>query len=60
LLCTSIMVMSPYHYDGYLDATSVENRIWVTGLELVGVMSTIQGCCPVQCWKHVVSYHTQI
>jgi hypothetical protein len=22
------MLMSPYHYDGYLDPTSVENRIW--------------------------------
>jgi hypothetical protein len=32
----------------------------VTGLKLVGVMPVVQGCCPVQCWKHVVSYHTQI
>jgi hypothetical protein len=23
------MLMSPYHYDGYLDPTSMENRIWV-------------------------------
>jgi hypothetical protein len=30
------------------------------GLELVGVMSMIQGYCPVRCWKLVVSYHTQI
>jgi hypothetical protein len=22
------MLMSPYHYDVYLDPTSVENRIW--------------------------------
>jgi hypothetical protein len=22
------MLMSPYHYDGYLDPTSVENSIW--------------------------------
>jgi hypothetical protein len=22
------MLMSPYHYDGYLDPISVENRIW--------------------------------
>jgi hypothetical protein len=22
------MLMSPDHYDGYLDPTSVENRIW--------------------------------
>jgi hypothetical protein len=22
------MLMLPYHYDGYLDPTSVENRIW--------------------------------
>jgi hypothetical protein len=32
----------------------------VTGLELVSVMSAVQGCCPVRCWKLVVSYHTQI
>jgi hypothetical protein len=30
----------------------------VTGLELVGVMPAVQGCCPVRCWKPVVSYHT--
>jgi hypothetical protein len=36
-----------YHGYGYLDPTSVENRIWVTGLELTGVMPTIQGCYPV-------------
>jgi hypothetical protein len=28
LLCTSIMLMSPCYYDGYLYPTSVENRIW--------------------------------
>jgi hypothetical protein len=22
------MLMSPYHFDGYLDPTSVENMIW--------------------------------
>jgi hypothetical protein len=33
---------------------------WVTGLELVDVMPTVQDCCPVRCWKPVVSYHTQI
>jgi hypothetical protein len=32
----------------------------VTGLELVGVLLAVQGCCPMQCWKPVVSYHTQI
>jgi hypothetical protein len=32
----------------------------VTRLELVGVMPVVQGCCPVRCWKPVVSYHTQI
>jgi hypothetical protein len=26
------MLMSPYHYDGYLDSTSVENRIWGDGI----------------------------
>jgi hypothetical protein len=26
------MLMSPYHYDGYLDPTSVENRIWGEGI----------------------------
>jgi hypothetical protein len=32
----------------------------VTGLELAGVMLTVQACCPMQCWKPVISYHTQI
>jgi hypothetical protein len=32
----------------------------VTGLELVGVMPMVQGYCPMQWWKPVVSYHTQI
>jgi hypothetical protein len=32
----------------------------VTGLELVGVMPAVQGCCSVQCWKPAVNYHTQI
>jgi hypothetical protein len=26
------MLMSPYYYDGYLDPTSVENRIWGDGI----------------------------
>jgi hypothetical protein len=26
------MLMSPSHYDGYLDPTSVENRIWGDGI----------------------------
>jgi hypothetical protein len=32
----------------------------VTGLELVDVILAVQDCCPVRCWKRVVSYHTQI
>jgi hypothetical protein len=27
----------------------------LTGLELAGVMPTVQGCCPVRCWKPVFS-----
>jgi hypothetical protein len=41
------MLMSPCHYDGYLDPTSVENRIWGDGIGLVGVMPAVQGYCPV-------------
>jgi hypothetical protein len=26
------MLISPYHYDGYLDPTSVGNRIWGDGI----------------------------
>jgi hypothetical protein len=26
------MLMSPYHYDGYLDPISVDNRIWGDGI----------------------------
>jgi hypothetical protein len=55
------MLMSPCHYDGYLDPTSMEKiRFGVTVLELVGVMSAVQGYCLVQCCKPAVSYHTQI
>jgi hypothetical protein len=32
---------------GYFDPINVENRIWVTGMELVGVMPMVQGF--VQC-----------
>jgi hypothetical protein len=32
----------------------------VTGMELAGAMLAVQGCCPVRCWKPVVSHHTQI
>jgi hypothetical protein len=27
------MLVSPCHYDGYLDPTSAENRIWGDGIE---------------------------
>jgi hypothetical protein len=33
----------PCYYCGYVDPISVENRIWVTGMEFVGVMPTVQG-----------------
>jgi hypothetical protein len=26
------MLMSPYHFDGYLDPTSVKNMIWGDGI----------------------------
>jgi hypothetical protein len=26
------MLMSPCHYDGYLDPTGVKNRIWADGI----------------------------
>jgi hypothetical protein len=32
----------------------------VMGMQLVDVMPTVQGFCPVRCWKPVVSYQTQI
>jgi hypothetical protein len=35
------MLMSPYHYYGYLNPTSMENRIWGDGI----------GNLPVQCWQ---------
>jgi hypothetical protein len=43
------MLMSPYHYGGYLDPTSVENIIGGAGLELIGVMPVVQSCCPMRC-----------
>jgi hypothetical protein len=55
------MFMLPCRYHGYFDPTSIENRIWGDGIwELVCVIPAVQGFCLVQCWKHVVSYHTQI
>jgi hypothetical protein len=39
---------------------SVENRIWVTGLELVRCDANSSRLCPVRCLKLAVSYHTQI
>jgi hypothetical protein len=52
--------MSPCHYDGYLDPTMWRIGFGVMGLELVGVLPMVQGCCLVRCWKPMVSYHTQI
>jgi hypothetical protein len=40
---TSSCLCPPCHYYGYFDPISVENRIWVTGMELVGAMPTVQG-----------------
>jgi hypothetical protein len=31
IMVISFMLMSPCHYYGYFDPTSIENRIWVTG-----------------------------
>jgi hypothetical protein len=31
------MLMSPYHYYGYFDPTSMENRIWGDGIGNVSV-----------------------
>jgi hypothetical protein len=30
--CYVHQLCSPYHYDGYVDPTSVENRIWGDGI----------------------------
>jgi hypothetical protein len=35
--------VTPCRYYGYFDPISVENRIWVTGMEFVGAMPTVQG-----------------
>jgi hypothetical protein len=40
---SSSCLCPPCRYYGYFDPISVENRIWVTGMELVGAMSTVQG-----------------
>jgi hypothetical protein len=47
------MLMSPLSLLWSFDPISVENRIWVTGMELVGVMPTVQGfvrCDPGSLW----------
>jgi hypothetical protein len=38
-----IMLMSPYHYYGYLILVVWRIGFGVTGMELVGVMPTVQG-----------------
>jgi hypothetical protein len=40
---TSYCLCHPCRYYGYFDPISVENRIWVTGMEFVGAMPTVQG-----------------
>jgi hypothetical protein len=40
---TSSCLCHPCRYYGYFDPISVENRIWGTGMELVGMMLTVQG-----------------
>jgi hypothetical protein len=54
------MLMSSCHYDGRLDPTSVKNRIWGDGIGTSQCDTGNSRLCPMQCWKHVVSYHTQI
>jgi hypothetical protein len=38
----------------FFDPISVENRIWVTGLELCSVDSDSSGLCPVDSGKPVI------
>jgi hypothetical protein len=45
------MPMSPYQCCDHVDPISVENRIWVMGMELVGVILTVQGLCLVRGWE---------
>jgi hypothetical protein len=40
---TSYYLCHPCYCYGCFDPISVENRIWVTGMEFVGVMPTVQG-----------------
>jgi hypothetical protein len=42
------------------DPISVENMIWVTGMELVRCDVDSLRLCSVRYWKSVVSNHTQI
>jgi hypothetical protein len=32
IIVISFMLISPYHYYGYFDPTSMENRIWGEGI----------------------------
>jgi hypothetical protein len=36
-------ICHPCYYYGYVDPISVEDRIWVTGMEFVCVMPMVQG-----------------
>jgi hypothetical protein len=57
---TAFMLMSPYQCYGYLILLVWRIGFGVMGMEHVVVMPTVQGFCPVRCWNHRVSYHTQI
>jgi hypothetical protein len=54
------MLMSPCHYDGYLDPTSMENRIW--GVKIQTCRCDADGLRMLSgvMLKPMVSYHTQI
>jgi hypothetical protein len=54
------MLMSPLSLLWSFDPISVENRIRVTGMELVGVMPTVQGfvrCDPGSLWLVITPVH---
>jgi hypothetical protein len=55
---TSYYLCHPCYCYGYVDPISVENRIWVTGMEFVGVMSMVQGfvwCDAGSLWIVIIS-----
>jgi hypothetical protein len=56
----TLLLLSPLLLLWLFDPISMENRIWGDGNETGWCDANGSKLYPVRCWKHMVSYHTQI